>query len=144
MQTLLTEGYQHYRQATTTKDRKTYIAPVGLVFETIYHDVISRGDDPTVPGNLFFDLYAGDGSHPSLAGSYLAALTLYATITGKNPEHPTTWCHPKLASNVCQRIQNAVRRTVLETYTSGVIVYPWKLLFSEPTTGKQTIGSSEL
>ncbi len=30
-------------------------------------------------------LYAGDGSHPSQAGSYLAALTTYATLTEDDP-----------------------------------------------------------
>ena len=143
MQSLLTEGYQQFWQATTTttQEQPTYIAPVGLVFQTIYHDSKRRGEDPTVKGSLFFDLYAGDGSHPSLAGSYLAALTLYTTITGKDPEHTTTWCHPKLEPSVCRSIQNAVRRTILETYDSGAIVYPWKL--STPTD-KAATGSSEL
>ncbi len=32
------------------------------------------------------DLYIFDGSHPSPAGSYLTAATLYATLTGRSPE----------------------------------------------------------
>jgi hypothetical protein len=33
----------------------------------------------------YFDLYNQDGSHPSLAGSYLAALVLYYTMSGDSP-----------------------------------------------------------
>lgn len=32
------------------------------------------------------DLYIFDGSHPSPAGSYLTAATIYATLTGRSPE----------------------------------------------------------
>jgi hypothetical protein len=31
------------------------------------------------------DLYVSDGSHPSPAGSYLAACVIYATLTGRSP-----------------------------------------------------------
>lgn len=127
MQNLLTEGYRRYWKATTTKDRPTYIAPVGLVFETIYKDIAKIGEDPTSRGTLFYDLYVSDGSHPSLAGSYLAALTLYVTLTGKNPK-VETWCHPQLGMELCVKIQDAVHRTILETYTFGTIDYPWQLL----------------
>jgi hypothetical protein len=32
------------------------------------------------------ELYSQDGSHPSAAGTYLAACVFYATLTGKSPE----------------------------------------------------------
>lgn len=140
MQKLLTEGYRRYWQATTTAERPTYIAPVGLVFETIYRDIEKRGEDPTAKGTLFYDLYVRDGSHPSLAGSYLAALTLHTTLTGKNPKEGT-WCHPQLDTNVCSAIQDAVHRTILETYASGAIEYPWQLSWQSAETKP---GSSEL
>jgi hypothetical protein len=31
------------------------------------------------------DLYDADGSHPSIAGSYLAACVLFATLFGESP-----------------------------------------------------------
>jgi hypothetical protein len=31
------------------------------------------------------DLYIDDGSHPAPAGSYLAALVMYSTLTGRSP-----------------------------------------------------------
>jgi hypothetical protein len=34
-------------------------------------------------------LHDGDGSHPSLEGSYLAALVIAATITGESPQDMT-------------------------------------------------------
>jgi len=32
-----------------------------------------------------FELYLRDGSHPNAAGSYLAALVIYATVAGRSP-----------------------------------------------------------
>lgn len=32
-----------------------------------------------------FDLYQGDGSHPTVAGTYLAAATIYAAVFGEDP-----------------------------------------------------------
>jgi PKD repeat protein len=49
------------------------VAPVGSAWKHI------RDTDPTI------NLYVGDGSHPSYAGSYLAACTFYASVFRKSP-----------------------------------------------------------
>lgn len=49
------------------------VAPVGLAFEQI------RLTHPEI------NLYAGDGSHPSWQGSYLAALVIYVKLWNQNP-----------------------------------------------------------
>lgn len=49
------------------------VAPVGQAF------VAALALDPTL------DLYAADGSHASLQGSYLAACTFYASVFGESP-----------------------------------------------------------
>ena len=49
------------------------VAPVGEAWERVLQ----------TPGHP--DLYDADGSHPSLAGSYLAACVLFATLYGENP-----------------------------------------------------------
>lgn len=49
------------------------VAPVGMAWK------YTRENHPTI------DLYAADGSHPSYAGSYLAACTFYASIYRKTP-----------------------------------------------------------
>jgi hypothetical protein len=131
MQRYLAEGYMRYVKETYTKqeERQTFVAPVGLVFETIYNDDVEAGLIPTHPGTLFYELYSDDGSHPSLAGSYVAALTIYTTITGKNPKE-VVWFPPtttNLGRVEYERIQDAVSRTILETYASQAIEYPWEM-----------------
>lgn len=49
------------------------VAPVGSAWKYI------RDTDPSI------NLYVGDGSHPSYAGSYLAACTFYASVFRKSP-----------------------------------------------------------
>ncbi|HYD17723.1 MAG TPA: DUF4886 domain-containing protein [Patescibacteria group bacterium] len=50
------------------------VAPVGAAFADALRD------------NPKFPLYEADSHHPSTAGSYLAALVLYKTLTGHSPE----------------------------------------------------------
>jgi len=78
-------GYETYVSATSTVDRPTLLAPVGLAFEKVHQRAIDEGSNPLEVGSDFYDLYSGDGSHPSLAGSYLAACVIYATVTGRDP-----------------------------------------------------------
>ncbi|MFT4974599.1 MAG: hypothetical protein ACI8S6_000482 [Myxococcota bacterium] len=82
MQAHLTEGYLRYQAATTTAERPTWIAPAGLAFAHVYDTT----DDPLDPKGLFYALYAEDGSHPSLLGSYLTACVIYVTLTGNSAE----------------------------------------------------------
>lgn len=49
------------------------VAPVGSAWKYV------RDNHPTI------NLYAGDGSHPSYEGSYLAACTFYASVFRKSP-----------------------------------------------------------
>ncbi|MEM9051803.1 MAG: T9SS type A sorting domain-containing protein [Bacteroidota bacterium] len=49
------------------------VSPVGAVWRYL------RENHPEI------DLYTGDGSHPSLAGSYAAACSFYTSIFGKDP-----------------------------------------------------------
>jgi hypothetical protein len=63
-------NYAYIQAAKTTR---SLVAPVGLAWSRV------RQTDPSI------DLYYRDGAHPSTAGSYLAACTIYATIFGKSP-----------------------------------------------------------
>ena len=74
MQQYLNFGYRGYQQAANNP--RSFVAPAGIAFQLIYDDTISaRG---TVTSSPFSDLYSGDGSHPSVQGSYLAACAIYA------------------------------------------------------------------
>ncbi|MFP2904365.1 SGNH/GDSL hydrolase family protein [Pyxidicoccus sp. 3LFB2] len=54
------------------------VTPIGLAWQIV------REQHPDIA------LYVDDGSHPSPAGTYLAACTLYATLFGRSPEGLTS------------------------------------------------------
>jgi hypothetical protein len=55
------------------KETKSIVAPVGIAWADV------RAKDSSI------ELYIADGSHPTPAGSYLAACVFYATIFGRSP-----------------------------------------------------------
>jgi hypothetical protein len=63
----------NYAYVSAARKTGSRIAPVGIAWG------MARRDYPSI------DLYYKDGSHPSTAGSYLAACTFYATIFHQNP-----------------------------------------------------------
>ena len=56
------------------KETKSSVAPVGMAWERVRRIYSS------------IELYESDGSHPSPAGSYLAACVIYATLFHQSPE----------------------------------------------------------
>ena len=122
MQDELEAGYLDYRDNMSSYG-DVWIAPVGLAFEHIHDQIIADGGTPTNSGNLFYDLYSSDGSHPSISGSYLAALVIYATITGDDPvglSHSTS-----LSNSVVLELQQAASATVFNE--TAHLDYPWQL-----------------
>jgi len=59
------------------------------------------------------DLYDADLTHPSLAGSYLAAMTIFAKITGDDPT--TVAFNSTLSSKNAAILKEAARKAVFET-----------------------------
>ena len=53
-----------------------FVAPVGMAWKQVYED----------NNGLFAKLYAADDINPSVLGSYLYGLVLYASITGETPQ----------------------------------------------------------
>jgi hypothetical protein len=82
MQARLEEGYRRYAEAA---DRAVYTAPVGVAFKAVYDAVVAVGETPTDADTCFFRLYDGDGSHPSPAGSWVAAAVLSTIVVGARP-----------------------------------------------------------
>lgn len=82
MQSHLQSGYEDFRDNSSNSQRTVWIAPVGLAYENIYDDIVSTGSSPLDSSSLFWNLYSGDGMHPSLTGSYLTACVVYSTIYG--------------------------------------------------------------
>ena len=83
MQQRLLDGYLAYAEAASSDGRQTWIAPAGLAFARVHDELVAAGEDPTAAGSVFHGLYSNDGSHPSVTGSYLAALTIAAAVTGR-------------------------------------------------------------
>ncbi len=61
------------RYSSAAHENQGIVSPVGAVWKNI------RENFPAI------ELYSSDGSHPSLAGSYLAACTFYTVLYRKNP-----------------------------------------------------------
>jgi MYXO-CTERM domain-containing protein len=85
MQGLVAEGYGAYALAIATGGYMVDVVPVGMAWQHIYDAHTAVGEDPLDSGALFSRLYAGDGSHPSVLGSYLASLVFYTALTGQSP-----------------------------------------------------------
>ena len=131
MQDELESGYLDYRDNISANGGNAWVAPVGLAFEHIHDKIVAEGGTPTNSGNTFYNLYTGDGSHPSLSGSYLAAVVLYATITGNDPvglSHSTS-----LTNSLVLELQQAAAATVFNE--TSHLDYPW-----QTTSSNQSIG----
>lgn len=123
MQALLADGYLSYAAATSTPGRPVTVAPVGYGFRTVWEDLEAAGEDPTADGTLFSDLYAGDGSHASPAGTYLAACVIFASITGRSPVG-VPWGPDALDEATIELLQEVAHRTVLDHVFEDV-PYAW-------------------
>ncbi len=123
MQARLVEGYTRYAENISSAGNAVWIAPVGLAYKSVHDNVVANGDDPTVSGNLFYDLYTSDGSHPSLSGSYLAACVFHSTITGQTCAGSND--STNLNASVKLALQEAADDTVFNQ-TTGMSYYPWE------------------
>lgn len=105
-------------------DNEAEVAPVGAVWRYL------RTHYPTI------DLYAADGSHPSLEGSYAAACVFYTMIYKKDPLG-ITW-NSSLSTLDADRIKMATKNIVFDQMpTWDFTVNPAKADYSEVVNGNQ-------
>jgi len=95
MDDLLRQRYQ-----IMANDNNGIASPVGAVWRYL------RTNHPTL------DLYSGDGSHPSLTGSYAGAITFYCTLFRKDPTLVTF--NSSLSNADATIIKNAVKLVVFD------------------------------
>lgn len=139
MQAALTDGYLTYRDQFSTETRPVWVAPVGLAFEAVYTSVAAEGQTPEDDGTLFSLLYQEDGSHPSPAGTWLAAWVIYATITGESPIGLPIGSLPEDDATRLQEIAD----TVVLGNAAG-LSYPWSDGSTDPTdTGPTDSGPAD-
>ena len=119
MQRLLAEGYQlladEARAALAAEAARggsvveVVVAPAGDAFEMTRG---GRADDADRDGSIFRSLYADDGAHPSLAGSYLAACVLAHAIQDDVQPGDLTYVPPELCARVAAELRDAAQRAV--------------------------------
>ncbi len=88
------------RYMTMAEDNEALVAPVGAVWRFI------RTNYPTI------NLYSNDGSHPSIAGSYTAALTFATVFTEQDPT--SIAFNSTLPSTMADSIKSAVKTVVFD------------------------------
>jgi len=97
MDNLLRQRYQ-----TMANDNNGITSPVGAVWRYL------RTNHPTL------DLYSGDGSHPSITGSYAGAITFYCSLFRKDPTLVTF--NSTLNNADATIIKNAVKTIVFNDF----------------------------
>lgn len=80
------------------------VSPVGVAWKYV------RDNYPTI------NLYSGDGSHPSVEGSYLAACTFYASLFRKSPVGATYTAG--LNATIAGQLQEAAALAVLDSLST--------------------------
>lgn len=110
------------------EDNSASVSPVGAAWRYLRDN------------NLGIDLYSGDGSHPSLAGSYTAAVTFYTMIYKKDPTGITF--ESSLSSANAIIIKNAVKQVVFDVLDDWI----WKdeTLGFEIERGPRTVSFNPL
>ena len=94
MQSAIDDGY-----LAIAADQRVAIAPVGYAW------------DKLVTREASASLWQQDGSHPSEAGTYLAACVFYATIFRQSPKG--LGYHGSLSAEAAGMIQSVAAETVL-------------------------------
>ncbi|CNI55458.1 DUF4886 domain-containing protein [Yersinia pekkanenii] len=84
-----------------------YVAPVGLAF--------SRA----IEAHPEINLYHSDGNHPSLAGTYLAACVLFATIYDQSPVGGALPVESDMAEQTARALQQIAWATVTQFRQQG-------------------------
>jgi hypothetical protein len=94
MQAAINQGY-----VAIAAEQHVAVAPVGVAWSQL------------VAGNTPVELWQQDGSHPTEAGTYLAACVFYATIFRESPKGLSY--HSSLSADEAAMIQAAATETVL-------------------------------
>ena len=97
----------HLRYMMMAIQNDAVVSPVGFVWNHI------RQNYPSI------ELYSGDESHPSVAGSYAAACCFYTSIFRKNPENISY--NSSLSQADADSIKKAVRTVVFDNFSEWFI-----------------------
>lgn len=108
MSAAIESGYRNLASSLSKSGKAPLLAPAGVAFRLLSDHALRRGQDPLK--GRFGQLYQDD-RHQSLAGAYLAAATIAATITGE-PISGVSWApeglEPELARELRQTADEAI------------------------------------
>jgi len=113
----------HERYVMMAQDNQACVAPVGHV----WHYLRDHNSD--------IELYQSDESHPSLAGSYAAACTFYASIFRKSPMSIAT--DENLPQDMALAIRQAATHLVFDSLDA------WCYLSPSDTTPDDTVSIAD-
>lgn len=114
----------YLRYMTMAQDNHTLVSPVGRVWHYI------RDNNPEI------ELYQSDNSHPSLAGSYVAACCFNTILFNEDPN--TISYNPGLDNQQISVIKNAVKRVVFDSLEN------WSFLPSDDTLSINNYANSSI
>ncbi len=95
------QGRLRHNYLLMANQNSAIVSPVGIAWRDI------RNLNPSI------ELYVSDGSHPSLAGSYLAACTFYATLFHRSPVG--AWHPAGLLTNDADTLQLRAHQAVFDS-----------------------------
>ncbi len=139
MQDCLEQGTLNYQNVLSTTERPVFVAPAGRAWREIYLQHQALGEDPLAGESLFHRLYTGDGSHPSVLGSYITGLVMYSALTGRSPLEIQA-APDGVAEDDLQRMRQAAHSVILDAPLIPIDVegtsvrpYPWVQLVEQET-----------
>ena len=114
----------YLRYMTMAADFEAEVSPVGALWHYL------RDNHPEI------ELYASDGSHPSLAGSYAAACSFYSVLFRKNPR--ALAYNPGIDEGQAESIRIAASKVVYDSLAKWFVEPP-----VNPGTGITSVKESQ-
>lgn len=123
MQNRLAQGTRELAAQMSASGNQVFVIPAGRGFQLVYQDVLNNDENPLAEGSFFRRLYAEDGRHPSLSGSYLAACIVVAAYTGQ-PVTEIDWRPRELDTTMAAYLRRVADRVVFGAEFAPQD-YPW-------------------
>ena len=123
MQGRLEQGTSALAARMSASGSQVFVIPAGRGFQLVYRDLLNDDQNPLAEGSLFRQLYADDGRHPSLSGSYLAACIVVAAYTGQSVAD-LDWAPRELDEDIAAYLRRVADRVVFGDEFPP-LAYPW-------------------
>ena len=123
MQGRLEQGTNALAARMSASGSQVFVIPAGRGFQLVYRDLLNDDQNPLAERSLFRQLYAEDGRHPSLSGSYLAACIIVAAYTGQSVAE-LDWAPRELDEDIAAYLRRVADRVMFGDEFPP-LAYPW-------------------